>query len=79
RYKNLTRLAFQYSPELVAIFIDVTLNNIVIASYHGYYPTNREFIDAVNRQFVNPAPVFEYGNLPNINEQHYLNDISRRT
>ncbi|CAG8775013.1 37116_t:CDS:2, partial [Gigaspora margarita] len=24
-------------------------------------------------------PVFEYGNLPNTNKQHYLNDISRRT
>ncbi|KAF0485908.1 hypothetical protein F8M41_022741 [Gigaspora margarita] len=78
RYKNLTRLALQYNPELVAIFIDVTFNNIVIASYHGFDEPNREFIDEVNRQFVNPAPVFEYGNLPNTNEQHKLNAINRR-
>ncbi|KAF0441062.1 hypothetical protein F8M41_004016 [Gigaspora margarita] len=77
RYDNLTRLALQYNPELVAIFIDIRLKNIVIASYHGYDQPNREFIDEINRQFVNPVLVFEYGNLPNTNEQHNLNAISR--
>ncbi|CAG8712357.1 20695_t:CDS:2, partial [Racocetra persica] len=61
RQRSLRRIADEHNPMFVTIFIDVRLNNNVVALYHEYENQNREFIQAIveEPELQHPLPIFE--------------------
>ncbi|CAG8598540.1 10762_t:CDS:1, partial [Cetraspora pellucida] len=75
------RITDEHNPIFVTIFIDVRLNNNVIALYREHENQNREFIQAIQEPgLFNPPPIFERKNLNNNgnNGQRNLNVVKRQ-